>query len=105
MTGDEIRAAVHEALVPVRDGISVLAGQFDSIEACLTAEPSLQLLARQAERTQTKVASLRDDMRVLTSIVLRRDCTLTALLQETRDTHQQIARMNDRIRKLEDAQS
>jgi hypothetical protein len=40
---------------------------------------------------------------VLTAIVLRLDGTLTALLQETRATHTQIARMNDRVLKLEGA--
>ena len=40
-------------------------------------------------------------MQVLTSIVLRQDGTLTALLQETRATHVQIQRMNERVRKLE----
>jgi hypothetical protein len=44
---------------------------------------------------------LRDDMQVLTSIVLRQDGTFAALLQETRATHTQIQRMNDRIRELE----
>ena len=67
-----------------------------------TAEPvDLNFLARQLQRVMTDVASLRDDMQVLTSIVLRQDATLTALLQETRATHTQIQRMNDRLRKVE----
>lgn len=61
----------------------------------------LNFLARQLQRLTTDVASLRDDMQVLTSIVLRQDGTLTALLQETRAT--QIQRMNERIRALEAA--
>jgi hypothetical protein len=52
----------------------------------------------------TDVASIRDDMAVLPAIVLRLDGSVAALLQETRATHSQIARMNDRIRKLDDAQ-
>ena len=40
-------------------------------------------------------------MHVLTSIVLRHDGTLTALLQETWATHTQIQRMNERIRQLD----
>jgi hypothetical protein len=52
----------------------------------------------------TDVASLRDDMGVLTAIVLRLDDSMSAMLQETRAPHSQIARMNERVRKLEDAQ-
>ncbi len=63
----------------------------------------LNFLAQQLQRLNSDVASLRDDMRVLTSIVLRRDGTLTALLNDPRATHTQIHRMNDRIRRLEDA--
>jgi hypothetical protein len=67
-----------------------------------TSEPvDLNFLARQLQRLTTDVASLRDDMQVLTSIVLRQDGTLTALLQETRVTHNQIQRMNERVRGLE----
>jgi hypothetical protein len=38
---------------------------------------------------------------VLTAVVMRLDGSHVALLQETRATHAQITRMNDRIRKLE----
>ena len=47
----------------------------------------LNFLARHLQRLSVDVASLRDDMQVLTSIVLRQDGRLTALLQETRATH------------------
>jgi hypothetical protein len=67
-------------------------------------EPDLNFVTRQIERLMTDVASVRDDMAVLTAIVLRLDGSMTALLQETRATHTQIARMNDRIRRLEDSQ-
>jgi hypothetical protein len=67
-----------------------------------SSEPvDLNFVARQLQRITTDVASLRDDMQVLTSIVLRQDGTFAALLQETRATHTQIQRMNDRIRELE----
>ena len=65
------------------------------------ADPDLNFLARQNERILTEVASLRDDMPGLTAMVLRLDGSHVALLQETRATHAQITRMNDRIRKLE----
>jgi len=70
------------------------------IQAMTDADVSF--LARQTERLMTDVGSLRDDVAVLTAIVLRLDGSMTALLQEMRATHAQIGRMNDRIRKLED---
>lgn len=63
----------------------------------------LNFLARQNERLITEVSSLRDDMGVLTAIVMRLDSSQAALLVELRATHGQIARMNDRVRKLEDS--
>ena len=69
-----------------------------------TSEPvDLSFVARQLQRLTADVASLRDDMQVLTSIVLRLDGSQTALLQEMRATHTQIQRMNERVRKLETA--
>ena len=65
-------------------------------------DADINFLARQSERIMSEIASLRDDAAVLTSIVLRFDGSMTAVLQEMRATHTQIARMNDRIRKLED---
>jgi len=65
------------------------------------ADPDLNFLVRQNERILTDIAGLRDDMAVLTAMVMRLDGSHAALLQETRATHAQIARMNDRIRRLE----
>jgi hypothetical protein len=65
------------------------------------ADPDLNFLARQNERMLAEIASLRDDMAVLTAMVMRLDGSHAALLQETRATHAQISRMNDRIPKLE----
>jgi hypothetical protein len=65
------------------------------------ADPDLNFLARQIERLLTEMASLRDDMAVLTAMVMRLDGSHTALLQETRATHAQITRMNDCVRRLE----
>lgn len=65
-------------------------------------DADINFLARQSERIMSEIASLCDNAAVLTSIVLRLDGSMTAVLQEMRATHTQIARMNDRIRKLED---
>jgi hypothetical protein len=67
------------------------------------AEPDLSFIARQLERVLTEVGGLRDEVRVQGAMILRLDGTITALLEEFRATHAQITRMNDRIRKLEDA--
>lgn len=45
------------------------------------SEPvDLPFMSRQLQRLTSDVASLRDDMQVLTSIVLRQDGTMTSLL-------------------------
>jgi hypothetical protein len=66
-------------------------------------DADLNFLPRQNERILSEITSLRDDMAVLTAIVMRLDGSHAALLQETRATHTQITRMNERVRKLEDA--
>jgi hypothetical protein len=63
---------------------------------------SLDLLARQQERLISDVAGLRDDMRVLTAIVLRQEGTLSSLLDQVRAMVAQAQRTADRVRKLED---
>jgi transcriptional regulator with XRE-family HTH domain len=65
----------------------------------------LSLITHHLDRLITEVASMRDDIGVLTAIVMRLDGSQSALLQELRATHSQIARMNDRIRKLENSET
>lgn len=69
------------------------------------AEITLEFIARQLDRVITENASIRDDLRVLTAITLRVDSTVTGLLTEMHAIHISMNRMNDRIRKLEEAQS
>lgn len=64
-------------------------------------QPDLGLITRQLRQLLTDVGSLRDDVNVLTSIVLRQDGTLTALLSEVRAMHSQHARFANRLRQLE----
>ena len=47
-------------------------------------EPDLNFLALQSERILTELGSVRDDLNVLTAIVLRQDATLSAVLNELR---------------------
>ena len=64
---------------------------------------TLEFLARQQARLLDEMASFRDDMTVLTAIVIRIDGTLTALLAENRAVHSQHARLANRVRALEGA--
>ena len=47
---------------------------------------------------------MRDDIGVLTAIVMRRDGSQSAMLTELRAVHVQIARSGDRVRKLENSE-
>jgi t-SNARE complex subunit (syntaxin) len=61
----------------------------------------LAYIGRALQRLTSEVASLRDDMSVLTAIVHRLDNSHTRLLDEVRATHSQIARLANRVRELE----
>jgi hypothetical protein len=61
----------------------------------------LSLLARQQRQLMTEVASMRDDLAVLTAIAMRQCGTLGALLTELRAMHGQHARVSSRVRDLE----
>jgi len=67
----------------------------------MAEEITLEFIARQLERVLTEQASLRDDMRVLTAMVLRIDGTLNRLLVEVHEMHAQHARFSDRLRAVE----
>ena len=56
------------------------------------------------QRLTDEVASLRDDMQVLTAIVQRLDNSHTRLLTEIRATHAQVSRLGNRVRRLETAE-
>lgn len=61
----------------------------------------LTYIGRALDRLITEVASLRDDMTVLTAIVMRLDGSHTALLTEIRAVHAQHSRLANRVRALE----
>ena len=66
------------------------------------AEIDLALLGRAAARGATEVGALRDDMNVLTAIVMRQNSTLNALLNEVRAIHSHHSRLVTRVRRPED---
>jgi hypothetical protein len=63
---------------------------------------TLEFLARQQTTILSELGALRDDVNVLTSIVMRQDATLTALLTEIRAMHTQHARFGNRLRAVEE---
>ena len=116
---EQIRAILADALAPVQadltavktdvaangTALTTLRADVNAIKAKVDSWPDLHFLQAAARRQQTDTASLRDDIRVLSAIAMRLDGSHSVLLDELRATHTQIARMNDRVRKLEDAQA
>jgi len=71
-------------------------------------QPDLLMLTEFLQRVLTEQGSMRDDMRVLTAIAMRRDntlarqeTTLAAILTEVRAMHSQHSRLDNRVRELE----
>lgn len=62
----------------------------------------LAYIDRALRRLTTEVASLRDDMKVLTAIVLRHEETLIRVLEQITMMVAQNARIADRLRAVED---
>jgi hypothetical protein len=70
---------------------------------------SLEFIGAQLERIFAELgtiradqAAMRDDIKVLTTIVLRHDKTLTGTLTQMRAMVSQHSRFNDRLRRLEE---
>jgi hypothetical protein len=68
------------------------------------SEPAIDLayIGRALQRLTSEVASLRDDMQVLTAIVLRLDNSQGRMLEELRAMHAQHSRLSNRVRQLEE---
>ena len=62
----------------------------------------LAYIGRALQRLTTEVASLRDDMKLLTAIVLRHEETLIRVLEQITMMVAQNARVVDRLRAVED---
>jgi hypothetical protein len=67
-------------------------------------EPTVDLgfIGQALQRLTTEVASLRDDMHVLTAIVMRLDNSQGRMLEELRGMHRQHSRLSERLRQLEE---
>ena len=62
---------------------------------------SLEFLARQQDRILDQLNSFRDDMQVLTAMVMRLDGTVGLVLKEMRAMHGQHQRLANRVERLE----
>ncbi len=66
-------------------------------------EPTtLEFLARQQQRMLEEMGSMRDDMQVLTAMVMRLGGTVGLVLTELRAMHSQHQRLANRVRRLEE---
>ncbi len=63
---------------------------------------TLEFLAAQQRRMLDEIASMRDDIKVLTAIVLRHEETLIRMLEQMTAMVAQNARVVDRLRALDD---
>ena len=69
----------------------------------MSDEPvTLGFLARQQQRMLEEMASFRDDIQVLTAMVMRLDGTVGRLLTRVRAMHGQHQRLANRVRRLEE---
>jgi chromosome segregation ATPase len=68
------------------------------------SEPVIDLafVGQALQRLTNEVASLRDDMRVMTAIVQRLDNSHGRLLEEVRAIHREQSRLGERLRQLEE---
>jgi hypothetical protein len=68
------------------------------------SEPTVDLgyIGQALQRLTAEVASLRDDMHVLTAIVMRLDNSQGRVLEEVRAMHSQYSRLNNPVRQLEE---
>ena len=61
----------------------------------------LEYIGQAIRRLASEVASLRDDLHVLTAFVQRLDNSHGRMLEEIRAMHRQHSRLTDRVRRIE----
>ena len=67
----------------------------------MAEQVDLNFITRRLDQLGNDVANVRDDIVVLTAMVSRVESSVTSLVQEMRATHSQMARFDNRLRKLE----
>ena len=70
--------------------------------AAMAETVTLEFLAAQQRRILDEIASMRDDIKVLTAIVLRHEETLIRVLEQMTAMVAQNARIVDRLRSLDE---
>lgn len=73
----------------VMEILHVIQADLAAVKAKVDSLPDVHFLQATAQRQQTDMLSLRDDMRVLTAISMRLDNSHSVLLQELRATQAQ----------------
>jgi hypothetical protein len=68
------------------------------------ADVDLNFLARQNERILHEISGVRDELRVQGAMIMRLEGAVASLSEQMHVVHNQIGRINDRLRKVEDAQ-
>jgi hypothetical protein len=63
---------------------------------------SLEFLGAQIERVLAEQAAIREDLRVLTAIVMRHDASLSAIIHHLQGMTAQFQRFEMRLRRLEE---
>ena len=67
----------------------------------MAEQVDFNFIARRLDQMGNDFANVRDDIVVLTAMVSRTEASITSLVQEMRATHSQMARFDNRLRKLE----
>ena len=67
----------------------------------MAEQVDLNFIVRRLDQLGNDVANLHDDNVVLTAMGSQIEASLASLVQEMRATHNQMARFNNRLRKLE----
>lgn len=68
-------------------------------------EPTLEFLSRQLERVLDRLSSIEDQITILTGMSIRHDGSLSGLAVEVRGLVQSVARIDHRLRKIEEAEN
>jgi hypothetical protein len=63
---------------------------------------TLEFLGRQLEPVFAELSAIRADLHVLTTIVLRHDASLSAIIEQLRGMTAQFQRFDTRLRRLEE---
>jgi hypothetical protein len=93
MTDEELRAQFE-----------ALNAKIDALDRKVDALPDIRLLGRQVQHVLQDVAAIKDEMLVHTAMLRKFDGAQSVPIAEVQRVYQHVARLDDRVRTLEDAQ-